>query len=104
MLVLNILQKTGVKSGEQGQAEIFFEKPGTKTSLLPGFFTFSSQPLLPGWIRNFWSFVSFSGQFLQFVSISSCFEEGIQVSLTSRFSKSDNRFHVSGLEEVITST
>jgi hypothetical protein len=70
------------------EAEFLVEKPGTKTGLLPGFFVFSSRHLLSGNARYFWSFASFSSRFLQFVSFSSCFEEGTRVSFSSRFVKS----------------
>jgi hypothetical protein len=67
------------------EAEFLVEKPGTKTGLLPGFFVFSSRHLLSGNARYFWSFASFSSRFLQFVSFSSCFEEGTRVLFLSRF-------------------
>jgi hypothetical protein len=80
------------------EAEFLVEKPGTKTGLLPGFFVFSSRHLLSGNARYFWSFASFSSRFLQFVSFSSCFEEGTRVSFSSRFVKSGYCFQVSDSE------
>jgi hypothetical protein len=70
------------------EAEFLVEKPGTKTGLLPGFFVFSSRHPLSSNARYFWSFASFSSRFLQFVSFSSCFEEGTRISFSSRFVKS----------------
>ncbi len=69
-------------------AEFLVEKPGTKTGLLPGFFVFSSRHLLSGNVQYFWLFASFSSRFLQFVSFSSCFEEGTRVSFCEKFSPS----------------
>jgi hypothetical protein len=67
------------------EAEFLVEKPGTKTGLLPGFFVFSSRHLLSGNARYFWSFALFSSLFLQFVSFSSCFEEGTRVSFCEKW-------------------
>jgi hypothetical protein len=78
------------------------EKLGTKTGLLPGFFVFSSRHLLSGNAQYFWSFASFSSWFLQFVSFSSCFEEGTRVLFLSRFVKSGYCFQVSDSEKVTT--
>jgi hypothetical protein len=86
------------------EAEFLVEKPGTKTGLLPGLFVFSSQHLLSGNAQYFWSFASFSSRFLQFVSFSSCFEEGTRVSFSSHFVKRGYCFQVSDSEKVTTSS
>jgi hypothetical protein len=86
------------------ETEFLVEKPGTKTGLLPGFFVFSSRHLLSGNARYFWSFASFSSRFLQFVSFSSCFEEGTRVLFLSRFVKSGYCLQVSDSEKVTTSS
>ncbi len=90
--------------GESPEAEFLVEKPGTKTGLLPAFYVFSSRHLLSGNAWYFWLFASFSSRFLQFVSFSSCFEEGTRVSLSSRFVKSGYCFQVSDSEKVTTSS